>query len=108
MTMSVTGVQAKSIGQADRRFRFDGLGLTLVIVALAILFALINPRFATVSNFLNVLTQASTYAILAMGMTFVISSAGIDLSVGAILALVTCVLFWMVQKLGLDAAIAVP
>jgi len=106
MTAAVAGPPRKSIGQSDRRFRLDGLGLTLVIIALAIMFTAINPRFATVTNFLNVLTQASTYVILAMGMTFVISSAGIDLSIGAILALVTCILFWMLQKLGINPAVA--
>mgnify|MGYP001813012239 CR=1 FL=1 len=87
----------KSIGDADRRFRLDGLGLTLVIIVLGVIFTLINPRFASVENFLNILTQASTYIIVAMGMTFVISKAGIDLSVGSILALVTCVFFGFID-----------
>lgn len=88
---------AKAIGTADRRFRLDGLGLTLVIVVLGVMFTLINPRFASVDNFLNILTQASTYIIVAMGMTFVISKAGIDLSVGSMLALVTCVFFGFID-----------
>lgn len=88
---------AKLIGTADRRFPLDGLGLTLVIVALGVIFTLINPRFASVDNFLNILTQASTYIIVAMGMTFVIAKAGIDLSVGSMLALVTCVFFGFID-----------
>ncbi|MCP4379974.1 MAG: ABC transporter permease [Hyphomicrobiales bacterium] len=87
----------KLIGSADRRFRLEGLGLTLVIIALGIVFTFINPRFANVDNFLNILTQASTYIIVAMGMTFVISMAGIDLSVGSMLALVTCVFFGFID-----------
>ncbi|WP_306258747.1 ABC transporter permease [Pararhizobium sp. IMCC21322] len=83
----------KSAGNSDTRFKFDNLGLTLVLVALIVLFALINPRFATVSNMSNVLTQASTYIIVAIGMTFVITKGGIDLSVGAAMALSTCVTF---------------
>ncbi len=105
--MSSADISTKVVGSSDRRFRLDGLGLTLAFIALAIVFTLINPRFATPTNFLNVLTQASTYAILALGMTFVISSAGIDLSVGSILALVTCLLFWMIQKLGVPPYLAV-
>lgn len=100
MSTTVADVQAqdgKAIGSADRRFRLEGLGLTLVIVALGIIFTLINPRFASVDNFLNILTQASTYIIVAMGMTFVISKAGIDLSVGATLAVVTCVFFGFID-----------
>ena len=97
----------KSIGTADRRFRLEGLGLTLVILALGVLFTLINPRFASIGNFLNILTQASTYIIVAMGMTFVISKAGIDLSVGSNLALVTCVFFGLVDD-GLHWGLALP
>jgi ribose/xylose/arabinose/galactoside ABC-type transport system permease subunit len=81
------------IGHADKRWLFEGLGLALVIVVLAVIFSLINPRFASVANFLNILTQASYYMIIAVGMTFVITSGGIDLSVGALLALVTVVGF---------------
>ena len=92
-----TSSSAKSIGGSDRRFNLQGAGLTVVLVALALLFTWINPRFATLSNLANVLTQSSTYVIVAMGMTFVISKAGIDLSVGSLLALVTCVFFGMVD-----------
>ena len=74
---------AATIGHADRRWLFEGLGLTIVVIVLAIIFSLINPRFATVVNFINILTQASYYVIIAVGMTFVITNAGIDLSVGA-------------------------
>jgi ribose/xylose/arabinose/galactoside ABC-type transport system permease subunit len=87
----------KSIGQADRRFRLESLGLTLVLVALIILFTIINPRFASWANMLNVLTQASTYVIVAMGMTLVITKGGIDLSVGSLMALVTCVTFGLIE-----------
>lgn len=86
-----------TIGHADRRFRLDSLGLTLVLVALIVLFAIINPRFATYANLLNVLTQASTYIIVAMGMTLVITKGGIDLSVGSLMALVTCVAFSLIN-----------
>lgn len=88
---------AKSIGQADRRFRLESLGLTLVLLALIILFTIINPRFASWANMLNVLTQASTYVIVAMGMTLVITKGGIDLSVGSLMALVTCVTFGLIE-----------
>ena len=62
---------------------FSRVRLTVVVIVLAILFSLINPKFATITNFLNVLTQASYYIILA-GMTFVIAAAGIDLSAGSL------------------------
>ena len=97
---------ARTIGHADRRWHFEGLGLTAVIVVLAVIFTLINPRFATVANFTNILTQASFFIIIAVGMTFVITSAGIDLSVGSLLALVTVIGFDLIKG-GMHPALGV-
>lgn len=58
-------------------------GLVLIIIALSI----INTDFLTMSNIFNVLRQTSINALMAFGMTFVILTGGIDLSVGSILAL---------------------
>lgn len=88
----------KQLGQNDRKFRMESVGLTFVLVALIVLFTLINPRFASIPNLLNVLTQASTYLIVAMGMTLVITKGGIDLSVGSLMALVTCVAFSLMDN----------
>ena len=57
------------------------------LLLLCLIIAMISPRFLTVSNILNVLTQVSVNAILAIGMTFVILTGGIDLSVGSVLAI---------------------
>lgn len=60
------------------------------IIALLILIAVVsflNPHFFSVDNLLNILRQTSVNAIIAIGMTFVILIAGIDLSVGSVLAL---------------------
>lgn len=59
------------------------IGLLLICIIISV----ISPRFLTVSNVLNVLTQVSVNAILAIGMTFVILTGGIDLSVGSVLAI---------------------
>ncbi len=65
-----------------RRERNTLLGLGLLCAVIAFW----SPFFFTPSNLLNVLQQTSINAIIAVGMTFVIITAGIDLSVGAILA----------------------
>lgn len=60
------------------------------IIALLVLIAVVsalNPYFFTVDNLLNILRQTSVNAIIAVGMTLVILTAGIDLSVGSVLAL---------------------
>jgi ribose/xylose/arabinose/galactoside ABC-type transport system permease subunit len=68
------------------------LGALLGLLGLGLAFAILSPFFLTAANLLNVLEQTSINAIIAVGMTFVIISAGIDLSVGSILALAGVVL----------------
>lgn len=94
------------VGHADRPWLFQGLGLTAVVIVLAIVFTLMNPRFASATNLANVLTQASHIIIIAVAMTFVITSAGIDLSVGSLLALVTVIGFALIKG-GLHPALGV-
>lgn len=55
----------------------------LLFVLLIATFAILSERFLTPTNFLNILAQAAHIAIIAIGMTFVLLVAGIDLSVGA-------------------------
>jgi len=55
-------------------------------IVLVIVLSILSDSFFTISNFLNILRQASFQAILAFGMTIVIISGGIDLSVGSIFA----------------------
>ncbi len=66
--------------------------------------ALFTPRFATVSNTLNMLLQVSTTMLVAIGMTFVIASRGIDLTVGSTMALVSVIVALLI-KYGLVVAI---
>ena len=62
------------------------LGTLAGLVALSVLLWILTPHFLTVSNLVNVLEQTSINAVIAVGMTFVIISGGIDLSVGSIVA----------------------
>lgn len=54
---------------------------------LCLIISILTPRFLNINNILNVLTQVSVNAIIAIGMSFVILTGGIDLSVGSILAI---------------------
>src|SRR6195952_243722 len=58
----------------------------IFLVALMILFALMEPRFLSSINLFNVMRQVSITGLLAIGMTFVILTAGIDLSIGSLIA----------------------
>ena len=81
-------------------------GTLIGLVALCLVLWITTPYFLTVSNLLNVVEQTSINAIVAVGMTFVILSAGIDLSVGSIVALAGVVLGTLLRA-GHPAAVAV-
>jgi ribose transport system permease protein len=68
--------------------RFRGYGPVAALVLLCIAGGLLNPDFATLDNMMNVLTRTAFIGIIAVGMTFVIVSGGIDLSVGSMAALI--------------------
>jgi ribose/xylose/arabinose/galactoside ABC-type transport system permease subunit len=61
-------------------------GLVWVLVAMCIAAAIISPAFLNPFNLINVLRQVALFGIVSVGMTFVILTAGIDLSVGSIVA----------------------
>ena len=71
------------------------------LVVLAIIFTAINPRFIYINNLINVIRQAAVYIILVVGMTFVITGAGIDLSIGSMIAVCTCIAGSLLQDFGL-------
>ncbi|MCR4402340.1 MAG: ABC transporter permease [Firmicutes bacterium] len=62
-------------------------GIYLAFLILCASMAIISPRFLTWQNISNVLLQSSTIGVIAVGMTFIIVAQGIDVSVGAIVAL---------------------
>ncbi|MFM9611080.1 ABC transporter permease/substrate-binding protein [Streptomyces niveiscabiei] len=91
---------------AVRRLLLDNGALTALIVLVVAMSAL-SGDFLTTDNLLNVGVQAAVTAILAFGVTFVIVSAGIDLSVGSVAALSATVLAWTATSHGVPVAIAV-
>jgi ribose transport system permease protein len=70
-----------------KQLEFQEYALAVVVVLLFVTGAILEPdTFPTWDNVRNMLTQASVIGVLAMGMTFVIATAGIDLSVGSMVA----------------------
>jgi len=78
------------------------LGAMIVIV---ILLGLARPEFLTMNNFINVLRQSSLIFLLASGLTVVVLSEGIDLSVGQVLALSACIMGWLLKSESMAVAI---
>ena len=74
-------------GLSDGTFQLQEYALVGVVIVLLIAGAVLEPDvFPTSDNILNVLRQSSVIGVLAIGMTFVIATAGIDLSVGSMVA----------------------
>ncbi len=75
-----------SVGEFFKKF-----GIVIVLVALFIVFALLNPYFMDPGNILELLKQVAFMGIIAVGMTFCMLTGGIDLSVGSNMALAVVV-----------------
>lgn len=68
-----------------------GSGLIWAFLALCLIAAIISPHFLKTANLLNVLRQMSLFGIVSVGMTFVIITKGIDLSVGSLVGVIAVV-----------------
>ncbi len=100
-------MQADAMGvPKQKRLNLQGLGSLIGLLLLIIVLSVSAENFLTVDNLFNVLRQVSINALIAFGMTFVILTGGIDLSVGSILALSSAVSAGMMAG-GTDTWLAV-
>nr|WP_321255608.1 ribose ABC transporter permease [uncultured Pseudodesulfovibrio sp.] len=76
--------QEQSVSIKERLIQQKSL---IALVVMIVIVSFLNPNFFTTGNILNILRQTAINAIMAVGMTLVILTAGIDLSVGSVLAL---------------------
>lgn len=86
---------------------FVKYGTAISLFALIGIVSAINPKFLTMYNILNIFRQVSIIGLIAFGMTFVIITGGIDLSVGATLALTSMIMGLMIVK-GTSDLVAIP
>jgi ribose/xylose/arabinose/galactoside ABC-type transport system permease subunit len=86
--------------------RLRSLGTLGGLFLLCVLFGVLSPHFFTTSNVLNVMEQTSLNAVIAVGMTYVILSGGIDLSVGSLVALAGVVMA-SVLKTGAPVSVSI-
>ncbi len=89
-TVGATAVVDRTAPPATRRWagiELRNLGLVLVLVVLAIVGLLTSDTFATSGNIKNILVSSAVTGVVTVGVTLVIIGGGIDLSVGALLAL---------------------
>lgn len=100
-TLAQSGSSRSILSAFLKRF-----GLLLVYLVLIIGLSLLSNRFLTASNQINILRQATINGIISVGMTLVILTAGIDLSVGSVLAL-SAVIGADLLKRGIPVPVAV-
>ncbi|MCQ5128369.1 ABC transporter permease [Butyricicoccus faecihominis] len=79
----------------------------VVLLGLMLMFSLLSPAFFKVENLLNIGKQVAVYGIMAVGMTFVILTGGIDISVGSLLGLVSVLAANFIVKVGMPPLFAV-
>lgn len=82
------------------------LGIYMALLILIILFSFTNNQFLTVSNFINILRQISSMGIMAVGMTFVMLTGGVDLSVGTQVSIVGISSAYFMVNLGMNPVLA--
>ncbi len=81
--------------------------MILLAIAIAFCLSLLSPYFLTHSNIFNMLDQSVVIGIIAVGMTFVILTGGIDLSVGSVAGLTGIILGLSLQQMPIVPAIAI-
>jgi ribose transport system permease protein len=93
---------------AGKRKRYgSNTMLPLIIVAMAVITALIEPKFASLDNLLNLARQMMPLLILAVGQAFAIISGGLDLSLAAVMSLAGVVGVIVMAQYGPVAGVAV-
>jgi putative xylitol transport system permease protein len=87
MEKTLKGPSFAGLNRNKLKSLMSAYGIIIVFIVLCIILACTNEYFLTEKNIMNVLRQVSINGLLSIGMTFVILTGGIDLSVGSILAL---------------------
>ncbi len=93
--------------EVSRRLRTTEVAIFAAVLLECIVFAFLSPSFLTLNNFVNVTLQIAIYGMLAVGMTLIMITGGIDLSIGSVVALVGVVAAILSKKDALPADVMV-
>lgn len=80
-------INSKTFLGMDRNTFLKRYGIIFVLLIMIVGLSIASPVFRTSGNMVSILQQISTNGILALGMVFVITAGGIDLSIGSMLAM---------------------
>lgn len=89
-----------------KKFDFSRFGVFIAWILLIIVFSISNPSFVKMSNIFTILRQASIVGVCAVGMTFVILTGGMDLSVGAVIG-ICCVAGAQMLSMGMPIPVVI-
>lgn len=97
--MTTISARKKFLGmdQTEMNIFARRYGISFVMLLMIVLLAIVSPTFRTSGNVLSILLQVSINGILALGMVFVITAGGIDLSIGSMLALTSVIIGTMLN-----------
>ncbi len=98
--------EEKKVLKTSPKDLLQKFGPLIALLLIVVIITIINPSFMTTTNILNVLRQVSISALIAFGMTFIILTGGIDLSVGSTLALTGAVAATMLAS-GMDPILTI-
>lgn len=88
-------------GSKTSFFRSKESSMLVVLIGMVIISAIVSPSFRSVQNLLNIFSQNAIIGVMAIGMTFVIISGAIDLSVGSTAALTGVISAYLFKKYGI-------
>jgi ribose transport system permease protein len=106
-TNGIAAAAAPSRRRLDLNVGLRDAGTLFGLLAIVIVFAVLSPNFLTKANLLNILQQSSINACVALGMTLVIITGGIDLSVGPTAA-IAAVAAAVLMAAGVPIVVAIP
>lgn len=94
--------EKKILGMTQDEFRLfrKRYGIAMVMVAMIIILSIVSPTFRTAGNVVSIALQVSINGILALGVVFVITAGGIDLSIGSMLALTSVIIGLVLNATG--------
>ncbi len=102
-TKSEVIVAAEARRSRLSRVDLGNIGPAAALAAMFVFYSILSPNFLTVQNLTNVLVQSAALTVLAAGQTFAVLSAGLDLSQGSIVSLVSVVTAGTMMRYGLAA-----
>ncbi|MDL2253859.1 ABC transporter permease [Ruminococcaceae bacterium OttesenSCG-928-I18] len=94
-------MRSNSIGKQVRQ-SLSTAGPLVAVILLSVILSIATPAFFTMENTMNILRQTAVNSIIAVGMLLVLITAGIDLSVGSMCALSSCVMGVLLRDFGIE------